>query len=98
MAIRVGVRLHEYDEMTPHELNIHVEEFYAAKEADVKEQRYQAYMTAKLPLYKKFPPTFEEAFGYDKQELKEQPKKQQTESAMFAEMMKIHKALGGTVY
>lgn len=96
MAIRVGVRLHEYDEMTPHELNLHIEEFYAAKSEDIKEQRYQAYMIAKLPLYKKFPQTFEKAFGYE--EKKKDPDKPQTEQDMFNVMLAMNKALGGTVY
>lgn len=84
--------------MTPRELNIHLEEFYKAQDERIKEQRYQAYMIAKLPLYKKFPKTFEEAFGYPKVETAKKPNKPQTEQDMFNVMLAMNKALGGTVY
>lgn len=82
--------------MTPRELNIHIEEFYEAKAEEIKERRYLAYMTAKLPLYKKFPKTFEKAFGYEEE--KKKPDKPQTQDEMFNVMLAMNKALGGTIY
>ena len=84
--------------MTPRELNIHIEEFYKSQAEEIKEQRYQAYMIAKLPLMRKFPKTFEEAFGYPKEEKKKKPKNAQTQKEMFDVMLAMNKALGGTVY
>jgi hypothetical protein len=84
--------------MTPNELNMKLEEFWKAKEEDIKEARFLAYMTAKLPLYKKFPETFEKAFGMKEKTVEIRDKEPQTENQMFNEMLKIHKALGGTVY
>lgn len=94
MSIRVGIRPHEYDRMTPSELNIHIEEFYKSREEDTKERAFLVYMGAKLPLYKKFPETFEKAFGFDA----EAKKKEQTPEDMFAEAVRLNAALGGTVY
>ena len=84
--------------MTPNELNMRLEEFWKAKEEDVKEARFLAYMNARFQLMKKFPETFEKAFGIKKEVVEVKDKEPQTENQMFNEMLKIHKGLGGTTY
>lgn len=84
--------------MTPREFNFYISEFFDNKEADIKEARFLAYVTAKLPLMRKFPQTFEKAFGYDEKEGTPQFKKEQKPTDMFAEVMRLNAALGGTVY
>ncbi|MGO4185212.1 hypothetical protein AB4Z17_29000 [Paenibacillus sp. TAF43_2] len=94
MALRTGLTISEYELMTPRELNIHIEEFYSAKEEAEKSQAMFTYMGALLPLMKKFP-TFEDAFGY---KLEKEEKVPQTAADMLAEVKKINAALGGTTY
>jgi hypothetical protein len=88
----IGIKPHEYDCMTPRELEICMEAYLERKRAAAKQSAFFAYMTAKLPLYKKFPKTFEEAFGYE-EEIEE--KKPQTANEMFEVVKKWNAALGG---
>ncbi|OBZ13335.1 hypothetical protein A7975_10785 [Bacillus sp. FJAT-26390] len=86
--------------MTPHELNMHIEEFYAAKDDAEKERALLTYIGAKLPLLKKFP-TFEEAFGFklgEDEPTAKKPKEPQPEEEMKAMVMALNAKLGGTVY
>jgi len=79
--------------MTPAELNMHIEEFYRAKDEDQKFNMILTYMGAKLPLLKKFP-TFEDAFGVKL----EVEKKEQTDEEMFEQIKKWNAALGGETF
>lgn len=79
--------------MTPNELNIHIEEFYKAKEEDQKFEKMMTYLGSKLPLYKKFP-TFEEAFGVKI----EMEKKEQSAEEMLEKVKRLNAALGGAIF
>lgn len=63
-----------------------------------KGAEFLAYMNAKFPLYKKFPKTFDEAFGYDKAAKAAELKNNQTEDQMLKAVMELNAKLGGTVY
>lgn len=89
MAIRVGVRLSEYDEMTPFELNVHIEEFYLAKENEMKDNITMAYMNAYWHRVKKMP-NLNKLLGQDSQ-----AKKQQSDKEMLATVRALNAALGG---
>lgn len=89
MAFRVGLRLSEYDEMTPYELNVYIEEFYHNKEIESKNDITIAYMTAYWHRVKKMP---------DLNKLldrKAPVKKQQTDENMLATIRALNAALGG---
>lgn len=92
-AFQIGIKPHEYYDMTPHELNLCFEVFAGVEEAKSRERAFLAYVNAKLPRFKKFP-TFEKAFGYKEIEVEKKP---QTAADMLAEIVKLNAALGGEV-
>ncbi|WP_424766298.1 hypothetical protein [Paenibacillus sp. sgz302251] len=94
----IGIKPHEYNDMTPHELNLCIEAYLERTETERKGAEFLAYMNAKFPLYKKFPKTFDEAFGYDKEAKQAELRKEQTEDQMLKKIMELNAAFGGTVY
>lgn len=79
--------------MTPYELNIHIEEYYRNLKEQQTFEMMMTYAGAKLPLLKKFPQTFEKAFGIKQ----EQAKKQQTDEEMLNAIIALNAAMGGKV-
>ncbi|WP_336774206.1 hypothetical protein [Paenibacillus sp. MMO-58] len=92
-AFRIGLKVHEYDEMTPHELNMMIEEWVAREKKEDRRHVEGAYLSALYNRVKKFP-SADKVFGTDK---KEQAKKQ-TAADMLAEVKRLNEALGGTTY
>lgn len=79
--------------MTPHELNIHIEEYHKLETYKHRERITAAYMNAHFQRLKKLP-DLDKVFG-DKPKEK---KKEQTPADMLAEVIKLNAALGGTTY
>lgn len=91
-AIRIGIKLHEYDEMTPHELNMHIEEFNQSRIASQEEKITLAYLGAYWQRVKRMP-SLKKVLGKESTE-----KRQQTAADMLEEIKKINAAMGGTTY
>lgn len=94
MAFRIGLKVHEYDEMTPYELSIMIEEWAAREKREGRRAHEAAYLSAYYQRVKKWP-SYDKVFGDGK---KDQPKKKkkQTAAEMFAEVKRLHAAFSGT--
>lgn len=90
MAIRVGISLREYDEITPHELNLYIEEYNLRKQEESEIRLVQAYLGAYWQRVKKMPSL--------QSVLKDmKPRKTQTDEQMLAQIKAINAAMGGNV-
>lgn len=87
------MKVHEYDEMTPHELNMMIEEWSIGEKKNDQRLVEAAYLGAYYNRVKKFP-SADKVFGSGKEE---KPKKQ-TAADMLAEVKRLNEALGGTTY
>jgi hypothetical protein len=94
MAFRIGLKLHEYDEMTPHELNMMIEEWSEREKKTDRRHVEAAYLSAYYNRVKKMP-SYDKVFNNTS---KEEKQKQQTAADMLAEVKRLNKALGGTTY
>lgn len=86
----IGISKNEYDEMTPNELNIHIEDYYKKEQSRVDEGIALAHLNAHLQRVKKMPQL---------SELLEKEKKQQkaamTDEEMFERIKSLNASLGG---
>ena len=78
----------EYNVMTPHELNLHVEAYTERMTFEGKERITQAYLTAGWGRVKKMP-DLKKLLGQDKS------KKQQTPEQMLKVVQQLNAAFGG---
>lgn len=81
VALRIGISIRDYEDMTPHELNLSIEAYSFMREQSFNEKAMFTYIGAKLPLYKKFP-TYDEVFG-EKAKKKNRKKKTQSPDEML---------------
>lgn len=86
----IGISKNEYDEMTPSELNIHIEDYHKKEQLRVNEGIALAHLNAYLQRVKKMPQL---------SELLEKEKKQQkatmTDEEMFERIKALNASLGG---
>jgi hypothetical protein len=87
--LRVGISIRDYDDMTPRELNLHIEVHNEGLISELNESRQNAYLTAYWGRVKRMPDL--------KKLLIEQakPKKAQSDDEMLAMIKRLHKSLGG---
>lgn len=83
------MRIWEYDEMTPHELNLHIHAYNEQAKAEDREGITLAYLTAYYSRVKKMP---------DLKSLlnREKPKRRLTPEQMLEKAKRLNAALGGT--
>lgn len=91
LAFSAGITLSEYNEMTPYELDIHIQEYNKKETFMQKERISAAYMGAYFERVKNWPKL--EDFLKDKPQ---QEVKEQTAVDMYAEVKRINAMFGGT--
>lgn len=84
----MGISVSEYDDMTPYELNLHIDAYNDHMKFEQEERVHAAYLTALWGRVKKFP-SWENV-------LKRKPTKQQTPEQMLAMVKALHAAMGGS--
>lgn len=84
----MGISLRDYDEMTPHELNMHIEEYAAAQEGKQQNELALAWINAYLQRVKKMP-KLKEITG------KQLQKKKMTDEEMLEQIRALNKIFGG---
>lgn len=87
-ALRIGLSLAEYNEITPYELNLHIQFYNERMSLDNKERLTAAYMTAYWGRVKRMP-DLKKILGEDQQ-------KNQSAEQMLAVVRKLNAAFGGT--
>jgi hypothetical protein len=87
-AFRIGLSLKEYNYITPHELNLHIQAYNERLRHESKEQLTQAYLTAYWGRVKRMPDLKKILGG-------EEPKTQTAEQ-MLREVRKLNALFGGT--
>ncbi|RSD21078.1 hypothetical protein [Mesobacillus subterraneus] len=89
-AIRIGIRPAEYNEMTPHELNLCIHAFNEDQKIQSEDKLTIAYMNAYWHRVEKLPSL--------KQVLGQEPvKKKMTDKEMFNWVKALNAMLGGTI-
>lgn len=86
--MRVGVAVTEYNELTPHELNLHIQIYNERMTLEGKERLTTAYLTAAWSRVKKLP-DLKKILGEDK------AKKNQTPEQMLKVIRQLNAAFGG---
>jgi len=89
-AIRIGLSINEYNEMTPYELNLHAEIFEEKQKFEQEERLTLVWMGEYFHRIETLPP-LKEVLGK-----KEEPK-EMTAEEMLANVMQLNSALDGTV-
>lgn len=84
----MGLSLAEYNEITPHELNLHIEAFNEIRTQEHKEQLSMAYMTAYWGRVKRMPDL--------KKILNDDKSKQQSAEQMLKVVRSLNAAFGGS--
>lgn len=87
-AFRIGLSLHDYNYITPHELNLHIQAYNERLRHDSKEQLTQAYLTAYWGRVKRMP-DLKKILGNEKP-------KNQTAEQMLHVVRKLNAMFGGT--
>jgi len=93
IAVRIGLNIEQYWDMTPREFQIYIKAHQKAKKEKYNELLYLAWHTAALSRQEKLPEL--EEILKDKSE--EEPKAAQTEAEMLATMKIITAMHGGIV-
>lgn len=88
-ALRIGLSIMEYNELTPHELNLHIQAYNEQLRHQSKEGMMVAYLTAAWSRAKKMP-SWEKIFG---QEID----KTQTPEQMLNAVKLLNTKLGGDI-
>jgi hypothetical protein len=91
-AIRVGINIKDYEEMTPHQLNLHVLDYNKRKKSELEEKLVLTYLGAYWQRVKRMP-SIKKVIGENQQA----PKKM-TPDEVLEEVKKMNTALGGTTY
>lgn len=89
----MGIRLNEYDEMTPYQLKLCALDYNERKVAEHEEKITLAYMQAYWTIQwlgKKKPQSLEKILG------KEKTKKEMTDEQMLEQVKKLNAIFGGT--
>ncbi|WMT42851.1 hypothetical protein RE628_11505 [Paenibacillus sp. D2_2] len=89
LALRVELSISEYNEITPHELNLHIQAYNERMTYENKERLTAAYLTAGLARAKKMP-DLKKILGEDKPDM-------QTDEKMLQVVKQLNAAMGGTV-
>jgi len=92
IAVRIGLTIEQYWDMTPREFQIHIKAHEKLKKEKRDELLYLAWHTAALTRQEEFP-KFEEVL----KETPQKPKKPQTEAEMLATMKLITAMHGGNI-
>ncbi|NRF91528.1 hypothetical protein HQN89_10905 [Paenibacillus frigoriresistens] len=92
-AAGVGINITEYNEMTPYELSVYIQEYNKYEVFMQKERISAAYMGAYFERVKNWP-KLEDVFKKDKQP---EDKKEQSDADMLAEVKRLNAMFGGTV-
>lgn len=87
-AIHIGISISEYNEMTPHELNLHILAYAEKQRQDMEEKVALARLGEYLHRVKKLPSV---------DELLKQPKRQMTDEEMYEQVKKLNALFGGEV-
>jgi hypothetical protein len=91
-AIRVGINIKDYEEMTPHQLNLHVLDYNKCKKSELEEKLVLTYLGAYWQRVKRMP-SIKKVINENQQV----PKKMAPDE-MLEEVKKMNTALGGTTY
>lgn len=75
--------------MTPHELNLHINEFSERKKHEHEERLLQAYLTAAWGFHTKRMPQWSD--------IVREPKKEMTDEQMLEKIKQLNARFGGTV-
>jgi hypothetical protein len=89
-AIRIGLSIQEYNEMTPYELNIHAEIFEEKQRFEQEERLSLVWMGEYFHRVEKMP-TLNELLG------KKEETKVMSAEEMLANVMQLNSAMDGTV-
>jgi hypothetical protein len=92
-AIHVGISNQEYDEMTPYQLNLYIEDYNARKKVDTEEKLALAWLSAYWQRAKRMP-----SFSKVLKDLHEEPKHEMTPEEILAQVKSLNAALGGNTY
>jgi sulfur relay (sulfurtransferase) DsrC/TusE family protein len=88
-AIRVGVSIKGYDDMTPYQLSLIIDNYNELKKMESEDKLVLTYLGAYWQRVKKMPSI---------KEILKQPKKKMTAEEILAEVKKINTSMGGTTY
>lgn len=89
-AIRMGVSINEFNEMTPKEFTLYIKVYNEKRKEKDKDNITNAYLGAAWQRAKKLP-NLKRLFDQE-----QQPKKQMTPEQMLKKVMELNKAFGGT--
>lgn len=87
----MGIKISEYDEMTPHQLNLIIQVYDDKKKAEDEEKLTLTYLGAYWQRVKKMP-SLKQLLG------KEQPKETMTPEDILNKIKQLNTAFGGTIY
>jgi hypothetical protein len=87
----VGISKSEYDEMTPHELNLHIQDFNEKQKIENEEKLTLTWLGAYWTYRAKKMPSLKSLLG------KEIPKKHMTDEEMLAQVKRLNASFGGEV-
>lgn len=87
-AIRIGIPIRDYEEMTPRELNLHIQEYNLRTQRESEDGLALAYLTAYWHRVKRMP-GLKEILNSIK------PQKPLTDEELLAQIKALNAALGG---